>query len=108
MCSDSSVESAPPSLGMPLAALEDLRSICQWLNNAGRNAYTSLLGSVRGSVVYKSLISLKEHQRTSSGGSMQKSHITYSPMPVRNITKFVYKIVLYCTIMFGIHFRNLN
>ncbi|XP_077297926.1 exocyst complex component 7 [Arctopsyche grandis] len=85
MDEDSSVESAPPSLGMPLAALEDLRSICQWLNNAGRNAYTSLLGSVRGSVVYKSLTSLKEHQRTSSGGSMQKSHITYSPMPKSKI-----------------------
>lgn len=67
---------------MPLAALEDLRLICQWLNNAERNAYTARLGTLRGSVVYKSLISLKEHQRTSSGGSLQRSHFAPSPMPV--------------------------
>lgn len=76
---DTSSEDAPQSLcQLPESVMSDLLKIAGWLEERGHRRHTKMYASVRSAIVLRSLLLLKEHQRSASGGSTHGG----SPMPV--------------------------
>lgn len=76
---DTSNEDAPQSLcQLPESVMSDLLKIAGWLEERGHRRHTKMYASVRSAIVLRSLLLLKEHQRSASGGSTHGG----SPMPV--------------------------
>lgn len=76
---DTSGEDAPQSLcQLPESVMSDLLKIAGWLEERGHRKHTKMYASVRSAIVLRSLLLLKEHQRSASGGSTHGG----SPMPV--------------------------
>jgi len=59
--------------------------IANWLSNESRDEYMNVYARIRANILMKSLTMLKDHQRSSSGGSIQG--LTASPTIVSSITK---------------------
>lgn len=75
---DTSSEDAPQSLcQLPESVMSDLLKIAGWLEERGHRRHTKIYASVRSTIVLRSLLLLKEHQRSASGGSTHGG----SPMP---------------------------
>ncbi|XP_039306040.1 exocyst complex component 7 [Solenopsis invicta] len=75
---DTSSEDAPQSLcQLPESVMSDLLKIAGWLEERGHRRHTKIYASVRSAIVLRSLLLLKEHQRSASGGSTHGG----SPMP---------------------------
>ncbi|XP_011688419.1 PREDICTED: exocyst complex component 7 [Wasmannia auropunctata] len=75
---DTSGEDAPQSLcQLPESVMSDLLKIAEWLEERGHRRHTKMYASVRSGIVLRSLLLLKEHQKSASGGSTHGG----SPMP---------------------------
>ncbi|KYN03557.1 PREDICTED: exocyst complex component 7 [Cyphomyrmex costatus] len=75
---DTNGEDAPQSLcQLPESVMSDLLKIAGWLEERGHRRHTKMYASVRSGIVLRSLLLLKEHQRSASGGSTHGG----SPMP---------------------------
>ncbi|XP_067005979.1 exocyst complex component 7 isoform X2 [Anabrus simplex] len=78
---DTPMEETAPSLNhLPDHVCSELTRIAEWLITHNRDEYINVYATLRGNVLHKSLQHLKEHQRTSSGGSVQGIAATNSPM----------------------------
>lgn len=64
-----------------------------WLLDNGRDEYLTVYGKIRGGVLQRSLNSLRNHQRSVSGGSTHGGGIG-SPMLVRNIADCIILVCL--------------
>jgi len=93
---DTSGEDAPQSLcQLPESVMSDLFKIAEWLEERGQRRHTKIYASVRSVIVLRSLLLLKEHQRSASGGSTHAG----SPMPVNRIYIYI-KIYIFKKCLF--------
>lgn len=78
---------SPPEQ-LPDNAKAELIRIASWLLDNGRDEYLTVYGKIRGGVLQRSLNTLRNHQRSVSGGSTHGSATgtitTGSPMMVIN------------------------
>ncbi|CAB3371705.1 Hypothetical predicted protein [Cloeon dipterum] len=76
---DASLEDmAPPSLNqLPDEVTTELIRIADWLFVNNKDEFMFVYAQIRAKILFKSLHTLKEQQRSSSGGSLQ----SYSPLP---------------------------
>ncbi|KAK7861732.1 hypothetical protein R5R35_008704 [Gryllus longicercus] len=65
---------------LPDYVCSELQRIAEWLIINNRDEYINVYATLRGNVLHKSLQNLKEHQRSSSGGSVQGINAANSPM----------------------------
>lgn len=77
--SNEDVPAAPEQL--PDGAKGELVKMAAWLLDNGRDEYLTVYGKIRGGVLQRSLNSLRNHQRSVSGGSTHGGAIG-SPMLV--------------------------
>lgn len=59
----------PPPEQIPETARNELIKMAAWLLDNGRDEYLTVYGKIRGGVLQRSLNSLRNHQRSVSGGS---------------------------------------
>lgn len=79
--SNEDVPTAAPEQ-LPDGAKNELVKMASWLLDNGRDEYLTVYGKMRGGVLQRSLNSLRNHQRSVSGGSTHGSGAIGSPMLV--------------------------
>lgn len=77
----------PPPEQLPETAKAELVKMAAWLLDNGRDEYLTVYGKIRGGVLQRSLNSLRNHQRSVSGGSTHGGAAIGSPMLVINKLK---------------------
>lgn len=83
---DTSNEDVPPAPEqIPEDAKAELVKMAAWLLDNGRDEYLTVYGKIRGGVLQRSLNSLRNHQRSVSGGSTHGGGAIGSPMLVMTL-----------------------
>lgn len=66
---DTSNDDCPSIKQLPVTAREELQLICNWLDENVRREYVNIYATERADVVFRSLNSLKDHQKSGSWGA---------------------------------------